>query len=277
MSPLAPFTLAQISDTHQDFARFEPGVVQADAIALLGDVCEAHNGSPVRWAQRMFPDQPVFYIPGNHEFYGDRMNKVLERLQREARGSNVHLLYNDTLEFKGVRILGTPLWSDLASNGPVCQAELTRTVIHQISDFSCIYKTEGKNWSVADMLRENKKAKAFLNKELAKDTAVQKIVLTHWGPHLGSIHPQFQGDKINPYFINHYPDLVMQAMLWLHGHTHQPCDYQVGPKGHGRVICHPRGYPKEEAKAPRAYQPLILKVDPNTGSVVRKRWTQEAA
>ena len=32
------------------------------------------------------------------------------------------------------------------------------------------------------------------------------------------------------------------ARLWIHGHTHAPCNYTVGET---QVICNPRGYPGE--------------------------------
>jgi predicted phosphodiesterase len=32
--------------------------------------------------------------------------------------------------------------------------------------------------------------------------------------------------------------------LWIHGHTHDPFDYEINGT---RVICNPRGYPGENA------------------------------
>lgn len=265
------FTLSLMSDLHLDFSRYAPGKVKADVHVLNGDLGEVKNVDPVLWALHHFPDptQPVLFVPGNHDFYGGRMPRSLASWRKSARGTHVHVLYNDTFEFGGVRFLGTPLWSDLASGGVVQQSELMRKVTHQISDFSCIFNAKGKNWSVADMLKENKKALAFLRKELKRDPEIPKVVLTHWAPHLNSVHPKFYGDPLNPYFINHLPDLVEEPLLWLHGHTHQPADYRVGPdESRGRVIGHPRGYPHEQLSE---YRPLRLSVNPITGVVKRKR------
>ena len=33
--------------------------------------------------------------------------------------------------------------------------------------------------------------------------------------------------------------------LWVHGHTHDSCDYQVGVT---RVVCNPRGYEDENKR-----------------------------
>ncbi len=42
--------------------------------------------------------------------------------------------------------------------------------------------------------------------------------------------------------------------LWLHGHTHTPCDYDFHAT---RVICNPRGYPGERSDT---YAPLEIEV-----------------
>jgi Icc-related predicted phosphoesterase len=44
--------------------------------------------------------------------------------------------------------------------------------------------------------------------------------------------------------------------LIVHGHTHEACDYMIGDT---RVVCHPRGYPKETPYYD-AYKPLIVEV-----------------
>jgi hypothetical protein len=43
--------------------------------------------------------------------------------------------------------------------------------------------------------------------------------------------------------------------LWIHGHTHDSFDYMVGET---RVICHPKGYPKENNYD--GYKPLVIEI-----------------
>lgn len=263
----APFTLALMSDLHLDFAPYEPGPVDADLIVAAGDLNESTNGSAIRWLQQRFPDQPVLFVPGNHDFFKGNVSSSIERWRHEAQGTNVHFLYNDVFWFQGVRFLGTSLWSDLASGGIVTQATLMKEVVHRISDFSHILNDDGRCWRVADMLRENRQAVEFLSRALEEEPEVPTVVVTHWGPHRGSMHPKYGDDPLNAYFINHLPHLVERTMLWLHGHTHSGRDYEAGfVDGLGRVICHPRGYPNEN-QGP--YVPLRLRVDANTGQVQR--------
>jgi len=79
-----------LSDLHLEFESFTPPTVEADAIILAGDVSPGHEG--LKWALKTFPDRPVIYVLGNHEFYGEELQKLIAELQEMARGTNVHLL-----------------------------------------------------------------------------------------------------------------------------------------------------------------------------------------
>ena len=48
--------------------------------------------------------------------------------------------------------------------------------------------------------------------------------------------------------------LDLQPKYWIHGHTHIPCQYDLGDT---RVVCNPRGYPREN---PGPYAPVVLQV-----------------
>ena len=69
------------------------------------------------------------------------------------------------------------------------------------------------------------------------------VVITHFPPTLGALdRERHEGNRLNPYFINDNEALVrmVDARLWVSGHTHSPFDYRVGRT---RVIGNPRGYP----------------------------------
>jgi hypothetical protein len=78
-----------LSDLHLEFEPFTPAAVEADAV-ILADVSTGHNG--LKWALKSFPDRPVIYVLGNHEFYGQKVQKLTKELQEMAKGTNVHLL-----------------------------------------------------------------------------------------------------------------------------------------------------------------------------------------
>lgn len=56
-----------LNDLHIEFGDFEPPATDADVVVLAGDIGVGMGG--LHWAQDRFPDRPVVYVPGNHEFY----------------------------------------------------------------------------------------------------------------------------------------------------------------------------------------------------------------
>lgn len=126
------------------------------------------------------------------------------------------------------------------------------------------------------MLEQFDRAYAFLQSELDNAKLAdgrRRVAATHFGAHRRSIAPKWQNDEIAAYFINHLPELVEKADLWLHGHTHTQLEYQVGPDpARGKNICHPRGYAggMEQDQA-MAYSPRLIEVP-----VERVPWPQVA-
>ena len=59
-----------LSDLHLEFEAFQPKDVHADLIVLAGDIHTGKNG--IKWIFKAFPERPVIYVLGNHEFYGQK-------------------------------------------------------------------------------------------------------------------------------------------------------------------------------------------------------------
>lgn len=252
-------TIASLSDLHLETRPFAQTQARADLVCLIGDIKEAGGTSPIAWARQRFIGLPKLFVPGNHDFYGGRFDTLLRKWRNESNYSEVKVLYNDTFDFQGMRYIGTTLWSDMALEGKEDQARLMVEIKRRVADFSLIFDKGGKAWTAEKMLEEHQIAVEFLSQELARDTHIPKVVLTHWPPSRKSIHPRFMGDELTPYFINDYPALVEQAALWLHGHTHDDFDYRIGnDPALGRVICHPRGYPYEGGSN---YQAKLITID----------------
>jgi Icc-related predicted phosphoesterase len=84
------------------------------------------------------------------------------------------------------------------------------------------------------------------------------MIVTHFPPALQSIHGTYEGDSLNPYFVNDAEDLVreLEPRFWVHGHTHNPFDYMIGKT---RVVANPIGYPGERfLQGP--FKPLRIEV-----------------
>jgi DNA polymerase V len=74
------------------------------------------------------------------------------------------------------------------------------------------------------------------------------IVVTHMLPSQRSIAPQFARSPLNPFFLCDVEELILERapQLWVHGHTHVSCDYEIGRT---RVVCNPFGYARVEENA----------------------------
>jgi hypothetical protein len=75
------------------------------------------------------------------------------------------------------------------------------------------------------------------------------VVVTHHSPFYASIGDEFRDADLNYCFHSDLEEDVFSSFkivprLWVHGHTHTPCDYVL--RDRLRVVCHPRGYPGEK-------------------------------
>ncbi len=77
-----------LSDLHLELSPFSAPQNDVDVIVLPGDIHKNNLG--INWARATWPDKPIVYVAGNHEFYKhDRLN-VLENLRLAAEEQNVH-------------------------------------------------------------------------------------------------------------------------------------------------------------------------------------------
>jgi predicted phosphodiesterase len=56
-----------LSDVHADFGTVVLPRVEADVTVLAGDI--RPGKSALAWIRESFPEQPIIYVLGNHEFY----------------------------------------------------------------------------------------------------------------------------------------------------------------------------------------------------------------
>ena len=87
--------LLVLSDLHLEFAPFEPAADLGFDVAILAGDIRSPAKSAIEWAMDRFPDKPVVFVPGNHEYYDGRLETTLAEARREAEASNVHLLDGD--------------------------------------------------------------------------------------------------------------------------------------------------------------------------------------
>jgi predicted phosphodiesterase len=228
-----------LSDLHLEFADWTPPSVDADVIVLAGDIHIGARG--LDWARRQFPATPIVYVAGNHEFYGGQMQEVSAALREAADRLGIHLLDTGELVLDGARFLGATLWTDFAFYGSGSRlVQSMDDARYGVSDFRMI-RSNGTELLRPEIAREIHLAQVkWLEGRLAERTDGATIVVTHFLPHRQSIHPKYDGDRLNPAFASDLAHLVgFPVSLWIHGHTHESLDYVVNGT---RVVCNPRGY-----------------------------------
>lgn len=171
--------------------------------------------------------QNVIFVPGNHCYYGvspAKLETIRKRLHKAV--PNLHWLEEDTVTIRGQRFLGTTLWFPNTDN---CKRHRS-----WLNDFRVIKNFEP--W----VFEKNRAAINFLNREVDKDD----VVVTHHLPAIESVAERFRGSPLNAFFLCDVRPLVEErgAKLWVHGHTHDSCDYVLDRT---RVVCNPMGYPHE--------------------------------
>lgn len=92
-----------LSDLHLEFGPALLPDVDCDGVVLAGDISTKLHG--LDWIRERFPDLPAIYICGNHEFYGDKHPRVIERLREAALGTSVHVLENEHVSLGGLHAL----------------------------------------------------------------------------------------------------------------------------------------------------------------------------
>lgn len=234
-----------LTDLHIEFGRFEPPGTDAELVILAGDTDLGDKG--ISWAKDAFAGKPVLYVPGNHEYYGEVYQQLREKMREAAAGSNVHLLDGDRYEQDGVIFLGATLWSDfwLLNN----QLFAIHSTENSVSDFLQIGFEAGpqqvKRFHPSNAIQIHKEEKAWLQKELHEAAGKKIVVITHHLPSFKSVPERYRASQISAAFASSLDGLVAYsgAILWVHGHTHTPCDYMLGDT---RVLCNPRGYAGRE-------------------------------
>lgn len=154
----------------------------------------------------------AIFVPGNHEFY-DPSPRI------PAHFDAVHTLVRECWTFQGVTFAGlTALHSD----------EVNANATEEL----CLpYEYRAK---------EHTKDLEFLEKVKHK----ADVIITHYLPHARSIDAKYWTADNRDFHVpldNFVRDTT--AKLWIHGHTHSPCDYDENGT---RVVCNPFGYPGEK-------------------------------
>lgn len=215
---------------------------------LAGDIFQASAFSEQE-TSRLFnffcrKYRKVFYLPGNHEYYGSNPSQTLDKIRILSKHDdriNLNVLSNSKIFISHYgRILGGTLWFP----------ENPNYIWHKnnMNDFNLI-----KNF-VPWVFDENIELVKFLDKNLRPND----IVMTHHLVHKKSIPKNFINSPLNMFFMTELEGLIRERKpkLWIHGHSHVPVDYKLGST---RIISNPYGYPSEN-KYKKSFKQGIIEI-----------------
>ena len=254
--------LAIASDLHLEFQPIElDNTENADVLILAGDICVAKHLETrpnLGDAYRQFFEncskkfKHVLYVIGNHEHYHHLFNDTTKVIRKHlSHLSNVHVLDNETFDLENKTFVGATLWTDMNNECPWTM----NAASFAMPDFRIVKYFDGINYykytpqqSFFEHSRSLNYIKQVIRNCNDKDHYLERdvIVVTHHSPSHKSIHPRYIHEELmNGAFHNNLDYMMEMAenvKLWVHGHTHDEFDYRIGIT---RVVCNPRGYPKE--------------------------------
>lgn len=249
--------LAIYSDLHLEFSDWTPPNTDADVVVLAGDIWTGDKA--IAWAKSRFSDRPILYVPGNHEFYGHNVSTLPAKLREAAAGSPVHLLMREERIFDGVRFLGCTLWTDYrlySSRFGRAQTHAMEMANQYLRDHTLIrYGSHFDKFSPHRALQQHDLDKQWLAGKLTQSFSGKTVVVTHHAPSERSIPIKFCDDDLSPAFASDLESLMPGVALWIHGHTHEAVDYQVGST---RVVCNPRGYETYAGREHTGWNPELI-------------------
>ena len=239
----------------------------ADLLVLAGDVGSyqmRRDGSTMDepdWGlQRFSPlpqyagwPVPVLFVPGNHEYDSLDWDDAHAGLRRACDRLGIGWLEREAVVLKGVRFVGTTLWSDYDALVPPGSTETERLRLREKAFRAAnfyLHKMAGQRagalFDAAAMRELALQCQDWLRAELAKPHAGPTIVVTHFAPTLHSADPRYGLTPGTAGFCNALDDLLPLADLWLHGHLHCPTDLQIG---RCRLVANPLGYARKDEQA----------------------------
>lgn len=237
-------------------------LAQVDLLVVAGDVCNKARG--VRTLRHYFGDKPILYVLGNHERYGEHVDKAVALSKEAALNTNVRVLDREAVVLGDVVFVGATLWTNLLLNQEVL-AE-TRDVYYRfMNDYRCIKRsgvrssgetyystlrpidTQGYFYQDIDYIQKTVD-------KYRKDGYSKFVVITHHAPipHTVCRDPRTDEYLYAPFYASDLTSVIqeMQPDFWCHGHTHT---FKKTIIGKTQVICNPSGYHSE----PTTREPLV--------------------
>ncbi len=220
----------------------------ADACVVAGDVLTGGITPSVEWlAENIGRHMPVFFVPGEREFFNSSWNTTLTVASDTRFYRGVHLLDNATATFGDVTFVGTTLWTDFAALGEqyagLCM-EHAAAIKEDYRRIDCRSNPFGR-LTPANIRRKHFDCRRFLTRTLRQRRDLRFVVITHHAPSVLSACADRRMVKAVAADASNLDGLVADTapQLWVHGHLRGRVDYILGQT---RIVANPRDFPGYE-------------------------------
>jgi len=208
-----------------------PIAPKVDVLLLAGDIVSVKQQSleQVHATFSYFASRAkhVLYVPGNHEYYCGTRGFADGTLRSiTSMFPNVTMLENQSVIIEKQQFFGGCMWFDAnPDNHWYTIGENAWSDFKDIKDI--------RDW----VYEEN----AAFKKAALEQVKPGCVVMTHMLPNNRSVARKHQSSNYNRFFVSDQTQVMFEngVRLWVHGHTHDSCDYVFGDT---RVVCNPYGY-----------------------------------
>jgi predicted phosphodiesterase len=198
--------LALTSDTHFEFGSQRPITLDrdVDVLVLAGDI-DRWDRVPARAAEIANGHaRHIVFVPGNHEYYGQRMDKV-----HFEETETFHPLLDSTFTLDGVKFAGGTLWTDYALDGNPALAMIVAE--NYLNDHRRIKM--GATHGYRKFLPRDAVVLHHMTRNFIMQSGAD-IVVTHHAPTAMSVNAKYLGDSLNAAYAS---NLTPIGKLWMHG------------------------------------------------------------
>ena len=239
-------------DLHYEFENFKlpdehPGDI--DCILVPGDIWTKGRAVQKLELIAAWGRCPVVAIPGNHDYYGDRIGRTEERMRDAARKSpyEIKVLLTGTTVIAGTRIIGATLWTDYRLHqreGDLKQVKAGCERIQQEHQ-SVRMDLSFRKVTANDLEKIHVEHKEFLRTQMAKPFDGPTIIMTHHAPSAQSLLHRSEQRVDDAADASNLDDFVeeLSPEMWIHSHTHHKEDYMLGST---RSLSNAKGYPHQK-------------------------------
>lgn len=206
-----------------------------DVLVLAGDIGNGMAPHYRNFIEKMATQfEKVFLVVGNHEYYGNDIETTNEQIRSVCDNwNNVSLLCSGWEDYRGVRWIGTTLWSHVE--------ETTQCFTNDIRYI--------QNMPLRKYNQRHHEAVHFLTETLERSKDKPCIVITHYLPSMTLIHEKYKSkedEPFNQWFASSLDNLIeshtQHVPLWIYGHTHDPSRKRLFDTD---MVCNPVGYEGE--------------------------------